>query len=180
MNGGARPCENPTTNIAVLPSVYFFCTRHVPIPVEVGFLGRAAPRPAALRTTFCIARFLARSSSSDLLLSHSGLPANLSACPQAFSLLRSSLPTESSMNGTARPCAALRLFVSLASSLRSLRCFLYRSLPSSLHVLRPLCTPSLLAPKSSRGCPHLLPTESHMNGAARPFAALRLFVTLAS
>ncbi len=31
---------------------------------------------------FCIARFLARSSSSDLLLSHSGLPASLSACPQ--------------------------------------------------------------------------------------------------
>ncbi len=24
MNGGARPCENPTTNIAVLPLVYFF------------------------------------------------------------------------------------------------------------------------------------------------------------
>ncbi len=24
MNGGARPCENPTTNTAVLPLVYFF------------------------------------------------------------------------------------------------------------------------------------------------------------
>ncbi len=44
MNGEVRPYENPTTNIAVLPLVYFFYTRHVPIPVEVGFLGRAAPR----------------------------------------------------------------------------------------------------------------------------------------
>ncbi len=26
----------------------------------------------------------------------------------------------------------------------------------------------VLAPKSLGGCPHLLPTESHMNGAARP------------
>ncbi len=30
--------------ISRLHSDYFFCTRHVPIPVEVGFLGRSAPR----------------------------------------------------------------------------------------------------------------------------------------
>ncbi len=51
------------------------------------------------------------------------------------------------MNGGARPFAALC----------AMRCFLYRSLSSSLHVLRPL-----------GGYPHLLLTESSMNGTARP------------
>ncbi len=79
------------------------------------------------------------------------------------------------------------LYRSLPSSLRSLRCFLYRSLPSSLLALIPLAIAFKLAIRPlaactqasrdcvqacsqiSRGCPHLLPTESSMNGGARPY-----------
>ncbi len=94
MNGTGRPCENPTTNIAVLPLhlVYFFAqgmclyllrsgfSVGLPVPrqrrhglsgvLAPKFLGRAAPRPAALHD------FLYRSLYEAFL----PLPSSLAAC----------------------------------------------------------------------------------------------------
>ncbi len=121
---------------------------------------------------FCIARFLARCMSSG----HSARPLCL---PSDFLRLRSGLPTESSMNGTARPCENSTTDIANTAN---------RLFFCTRHVLAPVSRESFSAglcrakttetcakwcpcPKSLSGYPHLLPTES---------AVARLFVTLAS
>ncbi len=90
MNGTVRPYENPTTNIAVLPLVYFFAQGMCLYLLRSGFsVGLRLAKTTEVWAKWC-------------------------PCPQAFSRLRSCLPTESSMNGEVRPFAALRLFLSLA------------------------------------------------------------------
>ncbi len=96
MNGEARPFA------ALRRGARLFCNAR--------FLARFA-RYAA----FCIARLLARFLHSDLPVLRSGLTPSPSACSQNSRLLSWGLPTEISMKGGARPFAALRLSVSLAS-----------------------------------------------------------------
>ncbi len=59
----------------------------------------------------------------------------------------------------------------------------HRAKTTEVRAKKGLCLSAVafrLAPKPLGGCPHLLPTEGFMNGRARPFAALRLSVSLAS
>ncbi len=84
MNGAARPCENPTTNTAVLPLVYFFAQGMCLYLLRSGFsVGLRLAKTTEVWAKWC-------------------------PCPHL-------LLAESSMKGTGRPFAALRLFVTLAS-----------------------------------------------------------------
>ncbi len=49
MNGTGRPCENPTTNIVVLPLVYFFAQGMCLYLLRLGF--SVGLRRGALRAT---------------------------------------------------------------------------------------------------------------------------------
>ncbi len=90
MNGAVRPYENSHHKYCQYRSQFIFLDKACAIPTQGEFLGRAAPcqdNGAALRP-FVSLPSLPRSSSSGILLLHSGLPPSLPAC--ACTYLRAS------------------------------------------------------------------------------------------